>query len=44
MGDFKEELLKDPALRREYDKLQPKYDKIARRLRNKRRQGCQDTK
>jgi len=43
----KEELLKDPALRREYDKLQPKYDRIARRLRqiiNKRRQGCQDTK
>jgi len=30
--DFKEEVLKNPEVRREYDKLQPEYDLIQRQL------------
>ena len=28
VNEFKEEQLKDPRVRAEYDRLQPKYDKI----------------
>jgi hypothetical protein len=31
--DFEKELLKDPEIRKEYDRLKPKYKKIADRIR-----------
>ena len=39
---FKEEMLKDPAIRKEYDRLEPKYKKIRRQL-NKKKEDKNET-
>ena len=41
---FKKEMLKDPAIRKEYDRLEPKYKKIRKQLNKKKKEDKNEGK